>query len=59
MSQIRKPKNEETPLRHYDTKVHKALLFSVINLVKLRDFVPLCLCGEKRLFGVDSKIKLK
>ena len=37
-------------LSHYDTKVHKALLFSIINLVKLRGFVPL---WQKRLFGVD------
>ncbi len=29
------------PLRQYNLKVHKALLFSVINLVELRDFVPL------------------
>jgi hypothetical protein len=35
LSPLRKPKNEETPLRHYETKVHKALLFSVINLVNL------------------------
>ena len=35
LSPLRKHKNEETPLRHYETKVHKALLFSVINLVNL------------------------
>ena len=41
LSPLRKPKNIEAPLRHYNSKVHKTLLFSVINLVQLRDFVPL------------------
>ncbi len=59
MNPLRKPKNEETPLsgvlslskQHYETKDHKAWLLSAINLVKLKDFVPL---WQKRLFGVGS-----
>jgi hypothetical protein len=29
------------PLRQYDTNIHKALLINIINLVKLRDSLPL------------------
>jgi hypothetical protein len=54
-SPLRKTKNEEMTIRHDDTKFHKALLFKIINLVRLRDLVPL---WQKRLFCVDSTFAL-
>jgi len=36
-----------------NTEEHRVLLISIINLVAL------CLCGKKRLFGVDSMVNRK
>ena len=43
------------PLRHKDTKFSQRFKYHHYTLSEV--FEPLCLCGKRRLFGVDSKFK--
>jgi len=40
------------PLRHKDTKISQRFKYQYHKLSEA--FEPLCLCGRRRLFGVDS-----